>query len=47
MNNFILGFHKGLGSIPIGVTFFTGFFCFDVVKPLMPILALLPILSSL
>ena len=32
---------------PLRVTFFTGFFCFHVVKPLMPILALLPISSSL
>ena len=26
----------------LGVIFFTGYFCFQVVKPLMPILAFLP-----
>ena len=31
---------------PLGVTFFTGFFCFSVVKPLMPIYALLPTLFN-
>ena len=35
---------RGLGSIPLGVTFSTGFFCFHIAKPLLPILALLPFL---
>ena len=35
---------RGLGSIPTGVTFFTGFFCFHIVNPLLSILALLPFL---
>ena len=37
----------GMGSIPTGLTFVTGYFCIHVVKCLMPILALLPNSSSL
>ena len=37
---------RGSGSIPTGLTFFTGFFYFDVVKSLMPILVLLPTLFN-
>ena len=40
-------FMRGPSSIYTGVTFATDFFCFRLVKPLMPILALLPISSSL
>ena len=32
--------------LPLGVTFFTGFFCFHKVKSLLPILALLPTLFN-
>ena len=32
---------RGPGSIP---TFFTGLFCFHIVKPLLPILVVLPFL---
>ena len=35
---------RGSGSIPTGGSIFTRYFCFHVVKPLMPILALLPTL---
>ena len=36
---------KGLGSIPTGGNFFHWIvFCFHIVKPLLPILALLPFL---
>ena len=37
---------KGHVLFPLGVTFFTGIFCFHIVKPLMPILALLPTLFN-
>ena len=37
---------RGLGSIPTGATFFTGIFCFHVIKPLMPILASSPTLFN-
>ena len=41
-------FMRGLGSIPTGGNILLlDFFCFRVVKPLIPIFALLPILSSL
>ena len=37
---------RGPGSIPTGITIFTGFFYFYAVEPLMPILALLPTLFN-
>ena len=39
--------NRGLGSIPIGGNILLLEFCFYIVKPLMPILALLPILGVL
>ena len=37
---------RGLGSIPTGGNIFNGYFGFHIVKPLMPILALLPTLFN-